>query len=207
MDETVGTIRQTLVETGLDRNTILMFTSDHSCHFKTRNAEYKRSPHDSSIHIPLVIEGPGFNRGLQIPELVSQVDYMPTLLEAAGLPVPPSAQGRSILPLLDRRTEAWRNEVHFQMAEFVTGRGLRTPQYTYAAMAPKQPGWRAAPGADKYVEYILYDNYADPYQHINLAGRATHRTIAEGLRARLLARITESSGATPTIDPAWFPYP
>jgi arylsulfatase A-like enzyme len=207
MDETVGTIRKTLAETGLDRNTILMFTSDHSCHFKTRNAEYKRSPHDSSIHIPLVIEGPGFNRGIRIDELVSQVDYMPTLLQAAGLPVPNTVQGHSMLPLLDRRTEGWRNEIFFQMAEFVTGRGLRTPQYTYAAMAPKQPGWRAVPGADKYVEYILYDNYADPFQHTNLAGHATHRAIAEELRARLLARITESSGATPTIDPAWFPYP
>ena len=66
MDETVGTIRRTLAETGLARNTILMFISDHGCHFKTRNAEYKRSPHESSIHIPLIVEGPGFNRGMQV---------------------------------------------------------------------------------------------------------------------------------------------
>src|SRR5271157_338256 len=95
MDETVGTIRQTLAETGLDRNTILMFTSDHSCHFKTRNNEYKRSPHEGSIHIPLIVEGPGFNRAMQVSELVSQVDYAPTLLDAAGLPVPQAMQGRS----------------------------------------------------------------------------------------------------------------
>ena len=81
MDETVGTIRQTLAETGLDRNTILMFTSDHANHFKTRNTEYKRSPHETSIHIPLIVDGPGFNRGMQIAELVSQVDLMPSLLD------------------------------------------------------------------------------------------------------------------------------
>ncbi len=207
MDEVVGTLRQTLVETGLDRNTIVAFTSDHACHFKTRNAEYKRSPHESSIHIPLVMEGPGFNRGIEISELVSQVDLTPTLLESAGLSPPTTMQGRSFLPLLDRRVEGWRNEVYFEMSEFVTGRGLRTPQYTYAVAAPKRPDWRAAPSAPSYVEYMLYDLHADPYQHVNLAGRATHQKIAEGLRPRLIERIREASGASATIEPCWFPYP
>jgi hypothetical protein len=115
-------------------------------------------------------------------------------------------QGRSFLPLLDRKTEGWRNEAYFEMHEFVTGRGLRTPQYTYAAMAPKQPGWRSAPSAERYVEYALYDNYADPYQHVNLAGHATHREVAAGLRQRLVERIQEASGEQPAIDPCWFPY-
>lgn len=206
MDETVGTIRKTLAETGLDRNTILMFTSDHACHFKTRNPEYKRTPHESSIRIPLVIEGPGFNRGLEIPELVSQVDYAPTLLAAAGIPVPDTMQGRSFLPLLDRRNEDWRNEVYFEMSEYVTGRGLRTPQYTYAAMAPKHPGWKPVPGSDSYSEYMLYDLYADPYQHVNLAGRVPYAKASEQLRDRLLARIREASGAEPKIEPCPFPY-
>ncbi len=207
MDETVGTVRKTLAETGLAKNTILVFLSDHGCHFKTRNSEYKRSPHESSIHVPLIIEGPGFNRGIEIPELVSQVDLTPSLLTAAGVPVPSSMQGRSVLPLLDRKTEGWRNETYFEMAEFVTGRGLRTPQYTYAAMAPKQPGWKAARSAARYVEYMMYDNYADPFQQVNLAGRATHREIAAELRKRLIERIGEASGDEAAIEPAWFPYP
>src|SRR5437016_2463083 len=206
MDDAIGSIRKTLTETGLDRNTILVFTSDHACHFKTRNAEYKRSPHESSIHIPLVIEGPGFNRGMQIQELVSQVDFTPTMLEAAGLKVPAGAQGHSVLPLLDRRTEGWRNEVYFEMSEFITGRGLRTPQYTYAAAAPKVPGWRAVPAADRYVEYMLYDLFADPHQHVNLAGRVPYQSVMDNLRRRLLARIQEAGGVSPTIQPSWFPY-
>jgi len=207
MDETVGTIRKTLLETGLDKNTILMFFSDHACHFKTRNAEYKRSPHESSIHIPLVMEGPGFNRGMQVNELVSQIDFAPTLLQAAGLPIPASMQGPSFLPLLDRRTEGWRNEVYFEMSEYCTGRGLRTPQYTYAAMAPKQPGWRAVPSAERYVEYMMYDNYADPHQHVNLAGRATHAAQAAEFRKRLLEYTRQDGPTAPSIEPAWFPYP
>jgi len=207
MDETVGTIRRTLEETALAQNTILAFVSDHACHFKTRNAEYKRTPHESSIHVPLIVEGPGFNRGMQVSQLVSQVDLMPTLLEAAGVPVPSSVQGRSFLPLLDRRVEGWRDEVYFEMTEFTTGRGLRTPQYTYAVAAPKVPGWKAAPSAGKYVKYMLYDNYADPYQQVNLAGRTPYQSVAADLRKRLLARMKEAGDGPATIEPSWFPYP
>jgi len=206
MDEIMGTLRQTLVETGLEKNTIVMFTSDHGNHFRTRNAEYKRSPHESSIHIPLIIEGPGFNRGIEIPELVSHVDFAPTLLAAAGLPIPATMQGHSFLPLLDRKTEGWRNEVFFEMSEFITGRGLRTPQYTYAAAAPKTPAWRAVQSVEKYVEYMFYDNYADPAQMLNLAGRVPYQKIATELRQRLRARMQESSGENAAIEPAWFPY-
>jgi len=207
MDETVGTIRSALQQNGLDGNTILAFVSDHSCHFKTRNTEYKRSPHESSIHIPLVIEGPGFNRSLQIPELVSQVDLAPTLLEAAGLRPPQSMQGRSFLPLLDGRRERWRNEVYFEMSEFVTGRGLRTPQWTYAVAAPKRPDWKPAPSSDEFFEYMMYDLAADPFQHVNMSGRAEAVKVAEELRGRLLQRIAEASGAQPRIQPTLFPYP
>jgi arylsulfatase A-like enzyme len=206
MDDTVGEIRKALRENGLDRNTIVVFTSDHACHFKTRNAEYKRSPHESSIHIPLVIEGPGFNRAMTISELVSQVDLMPTLLAAAGLPAPATVQGKSILPLLDRHAEGWRNEVYFEMSEYMTGRGLRTPQYTFAAAAPKHAGWRAVPSADAYFEYMFYDNYADPFQHVNLAGRAPYAAVSEKLRARLASRVEEASGAKVKIEPPLFPY-
>jgi arylsulfatase A-like enzyme len=206
MDETVGAIRKTLAETGLDRNTIVMFISDHGCHFKTRNPEYKRTPHESSIHVPLIMEGPGFNRGVTIPELVSHVDLAPSLLAAAGLPAPASMQGHSFLPLLDRKTEGWRNEAYFEMSEFVTGRGLRTPQFTYAAAAPRLPGWKPVPKADRYVEWMMYDLYADPHQHVNLAGRATYAKQAQQLRSRLAERIYEAGNVRAPIDPCHFPY-
>ncbi|MGA2147323.1 MAG: sulfatase-like hydrolase/transferase [Bryobacteraceae bacterium] len=205
MDETVGTIRRILASKGLDRNTILIFTSDHGCHFKTRNTEYKRSPHESSIHVPLIVEGPGFDRGAEIGELVGQVDYAPTLLAAAGAAVPSRMEGHSFLPLLDRQTENWRNEVYFQMAEFVTGRGLRTPQYTYAAMAPKTASWRQVRGAEEYVEWIAYDNFADPYQHVNLAGRAPYKAQLDHLRERLVSRMKET-GERAEVTGCWFPY-
>ncbi|MFL6463260.1 MAG: sulfatase-like hydrolase/transferase [Bryobacteraceae bacterium] len=206
IDDAVGTLVATLKEQGILDNTIVVFTSDHGCHFKTRNTEYKRSPHESSIHIPLIMAGPGFNRALEISELVSQIDLTPTLLESAGVPIPSSMQGRSALPLLDRRVSEWRNEVYIGMREFMTARVLRTPQWTYAVAAPKGPGWKAVARSERYVEYMLYDLYADPFQHTNLAGTAETREVAETLRGRLLQRITEAGDARPEIEPSWFPY-
>jgi arylsulfatase A-like enzyme len=205
MDETVGTIRQTLAETGLDKNTIVVFVSDHGCHFKTRNSEYKRSPHESSIHIPLIIEGPGFNRSVEVDKLVSQVDLAPTLLDAAGVKVPSSMQGRSMCPLLANNAPSWRDDVYFEMAEFVTGRGLRTRQHTYAVATPKADVWKPVAGADEYQEYIAYDLFADPFQHVNLAGRVPYRATLEKLRQQLAARM-EQNGEHAAITNCRFPY-
>jgi arylsulfatase A-like enzyme len=143
---------------------------------------------------------------MSISELVSQVDLMPTLLAAAGIQAPASVQGRSILPLLDRHVDGWRDEVYFEMSEYMTGRGLRTPQYSLAAAAPKGVGWKAVPSADTYFEYMLYDNYADPFQHVNMAGRVPYAAVSEKLRARLASRIAEASGAHAKIEPPLFPY-
>ncbi|MGI8687934.1 MAG: sulfatase-like hydrolase/transferase, partial [Thermomicrobiales bacterium] len=52
LDEALGRMLDALESLGLDDRTVVLFTSDHGCHFKTRNAEYKRSCHDSSIRIP-----------------------------------------------------------------------------------------------------------------------------------------------------------
>lgn len=206
IDDEVGKLLATLKEEGLDRETIVAFVSDHGCHFKTRNTEYKRSPHESSIHVPLILQGPLFDRSLEIRELVSQVDITPTLLAAAGVTAPASMQGRSFLPLLDRKTEGWRDEVYTEMSEFVSGRVLRTPDYTYAVAAPRMEHWKAVRASDRYSEYIVYDLLADPHQQVNLAGRAEIREIAAQLRERLRSRVAESGGPPAAIDPAWFPY-
>ena len=84
IDESLGRIFKTLKEQGLDDNTIVLFTSDHGCHFRTRNQEYKRSPHESSVHVPLMVQGPGFNNSQVIPQMVSMVDVTPSLLNFLG---------------------------------------------------------------------------------------------------------------------------
>ena len=104
LDEALGRLLDALRSLSLLENTVVLFTSDHGCHFKTRNSEYKRSCHESSIRVPTALCGPGFDGGGQINALVSLIDLQPTLLDAAGLPIPPGMEGRSILPLLRGRS-------------------------------------------------------------------------------------------------------
>lgn len=219
VDESMGRIFKTLKEQNLEDNTIVIFTSDHGCHFRTRNDEYKRSPHDSSIHVPLMIQGPGFNNSRKIEELVSMVDVMPSILDALGLPIPSTVQGRSFIPLIHdaKARESWRNEVFVQISESETARALRTPEWTCVALAPD-----ANPIRDSYSmhyqDYQLYNNRADPAQLVNMAGRIdppslvhyvgdrSMREVTAQLRERLVERMVEAGEKRPKID-LWPYYP
>lgn len=219
IDESMGRIFQTLREQNLEDNTIVIFLSDHGCHFRTRNTEYKRSPHDSSTHVPLLIQGPGFNSGRKVSELVGLVDVAPTIIDILGLPIPTVMQGRSFLPLLnDSETRAaWRNEIFIQTSESEIARALRTPEWTYVALAPDADS-RSSGESMNYRDYQLYNNTTDPAQIVNLAGRAdpprllhygggrSMRQITDDLRERLLARMEEAGEPRPDIA-RWNFYP
>ncbi|MBE2240791.1 MAG: arylsulfatase, partial [Caldilineaceae bacterium] len=163
--------------------------------------EYKRSCHESSIRVPTALCGPGFDGGGQLAELVSLIDLPPTLLDAAGLPIPAAMEGRSILPLVRRKTADWPEEVFVQISESQVGRAIRTRRWKYCVNAPDGVGWRDA-GSDHYVEEALYDLHADPYELQNLAGIEDLRGVADDLRDRLIARMVQAGEAAPVIDPA-----
>jgi len=201
LDEALGRLFDALRSLDLLDDTVVLFTSDHGCHFKTRNNEYKRSCHESSIRVPTALCGPGFAGGGQISELVSLIDLPPTLLDAAGLPIPDAMEGRSILPLVRRQAAAWPEEVFVQISESQVARAIRTARWKYCVNAPDGVGWRDA-GSDHYVEEALYDLHADPYELQNLAGIEDLRGVADDLRDRLIARMVEAGEAAPVIDPA-----
>ena len=113
--------------------------------------------------------------------------------------VPDSMQGRSFLQLADGRVTSWRNEVFIQISESMTGRALRTPQWTYVVA---QADGKSQAKASTYVEHQLYDLFSDPYQLVNLAGRRETRQIAAQLRARLLTRMKEAGEEPAEILPA-----
>ena len=185
IDKSVGRIMDILRAESLAENTIFIFTSDHGCHFMTRNEEYKRSPHNSSIRVPLIAQGPGFNTALNLPEIIGNINLMPTLLDAAGVAVPPSVKGRSIMPLL-RDAEArrtWPNRELIQISESMCARALRNRDWTYCAIDAQ--GRRSVEFAETYIEYQMYSQASDPFEQVNLAGRKEFRTQAEGLRAEL----------------------
>jgi arylsulfatase A-like enzyme len=192
IDTSVGRVRKVLVEEGLAENTIFVFLSDHGCHFMTRNQEYKRSTHNSSLRVPLLIDGPGFEHGRQISELVGMVDIAPTIMEAAGVTVPAGVKGHSFLPLLAsaEARQSWPNQQFIQISESMTGRAIRTKQWTYCVADPT--GTTSDATSTNYHEYQMYDQGGDPCELVNLAGRKEYKEIAATLREQLKKLMVEA---------------
>ena len=201
LDEAFGRLLDALKSLALLDDTVILFTSDHGCHFKTRNDEYKRSCHESSVRVPALLSGPGFNGGGRIDALVSLVDLPPTLLDAAGIPVPPEMQGRSVLPLVHGNVQDWPEEVFVQISESQVGRAVRTSRWKYSVTAPGKHGGEDA-GSETYTEAFLYDLQADPYELVNLVGLESHQKVAEVMRERLLRRMVAAGELEPEITPA-----
>ncbi len=184
---------------GLMDDTAIIFTSDHGCHFKTRNAEYKRSCHESSVHVPAVAVGPGFAGGGRLPQLVSTVDFTASLLDSAGIPVPAHMRGRSVLPLLRGGQVDWQDEVFIQISESQVGRAVRTKRWKYSVNAEGKDPWND-PGSDRYREECLYDLQSDPYELVNLIGMESHREVAAVMRERLIRRMQAAGEQPPVIE-------
>jgi arylsulfatase A-like enzyme len=201
LDEALGRVLDALKSLDLSDDTIVLFTSDHGNHFKTRNSEYKRSCHEASIRVPTAICGPGFEGGGRRRELVSLIDLPPTLLDAADVLVPDEMQGDSLMPLLNREISWWRDDIFVQISESHIGRAIRTERWKYAVRAPQETE-DGKGGASLYVEDCLYDLQADPYELNNLLGKESHAPVTQVLRERLLRRMAEAGESAPQIEVA-----
>lgn len=209
VDDSVGVLLRTLAEEHLSDNTIVLMLSDHGNHFFTRTyGGLKCTAHESSVHIPLLIQGPGFDHSRMIPEVVSMVDIAPPLLDATGVKIPDSMQGRSFLPLINSQEgkHPWRDEAFIQFSESAIGRALRTSEWTYCAIDPNRPG-HYGPNSGTYQEYQLYNMASDPHQLLNFVLRRetgdwrefSRRSTVDYLRERLRSRILEAGEANPVI--------
>ena len=196
LDKNLGRIRAKLKEKGLDKNTIVLFTSDHGCHFRTRNQEYKRSCHESSIRIPFVAYGPGFEGGGTKDELVSLIDLPATIVGAGGGDIN-GLDGENLLELGKRKSE-WRDSVFVQISEHECGRAIRTKKWKYGVVSPELEGWEQGE-APRYVETYLYDLEKDPHELNNLVTKPELAPWRELLKAELLMHIREVEGTKPEI--------
>lgn len=204
LDEALGRIQDALKSLNFTENTILLFTSDHGNQFKTRNDEYKRCCHESCIRVPMAFQGPGFDGGGRVEQLVSTVDIAPTLLDACGITIPENMQGRSILSLLRgdiRESNEWPAEVFIQISESQVGRAVRTKRWKYGVDASDKDGWTDS-RSEHYVEQFLYDLQSDPYELTNLMGMESHREVASVMRQRLLKCMKQVGEKPPSIEPA-----
>ena len=176
VDMNFGKLIQTLKDEGLYDNTVIIYTSDHGCHFRTRNFEYKRSCHEASIRVPLVICGGGFTGGGRIKDLVSLIDLPTTLLDIAGAEIPEHFMGKSLTDLKGHES------VFMQISESQIGRAVRTDKWKYSVSAKNAD----CAFADKYIEDCLYDLEADPYEKNNLISYPKYSEERKMLRGILI---------------------
>ncbi len=201
LDRNVGRIRAALEKRGQWENTLVIYTSDHGCHFCTRNAEYKRSCHDSSIHIPLIIRGPGFRGGRTVHELISLLDLTPTVLRGGGVKPPDAMVGKPLQDLVSGRATTWRDAVFAQISEDHIGRMIRTDRWTYSIWVPSEKRWSGVSesGSDVYVDHKLYDLEADPSQKHNLISDPRYESVRRSLRRRMKVVMKKAGESVPKI--------
>ena len=192
LDEALGRLVDALRSWGVLDNTVIVFMSDHGCHFKTRNHEYKRTGHESSIRVPMFLHGGPFTGGGRLSQLVSLVDIAPTLLDVAGAPVPEAMEGRSLLPLVQRDAEAvanWPDDAYVQVSEMCWGRAVRAKKWKYIVRTDEAEDFATDNNGvfGTYREAELYDLENDPYELTNLVRWDSHTPVREAMRGRLRA--------------------
>lgn len=159
VDAQIGRLMAAVERMGLAESTLIVLWGDHGYHLGEHGLWRKNSLFEESTRAPLIVAGPGVERGGVCRGLVEFVDIFPTVCEAAGLPVPDGLDGVSLVPLLKEPAAAWDRPAWSQV-EFrdAPGRSVRTNRWRYTE-------WGVA--GSRGVE--LYDEINDPSEMRNLA--------------------------------------
>ena len=186
IDDLVAGVVGTLDELGVLENTYVLFSADHGYHLANwRLPQEKMWPFETDVRIPFYIRGPGVAAGTVVDAMALNLDIAPTLLAAAGLDIPASYDGRSMLPLLggeeeDRKAaaEAWRTRTVISFAEgawqywygvSAIGAGHMGSHPTVKEAQEISPAPRTAPDGTRYN----FDNPQNQWRMLRVAN-ATH---------------------------------
>ena len=181
VDDGVGKVLAALESNGIDGETLVIFTSDqgssygHHGLWGNTSWSFPFAAYNINMQIPMIFRQPGeIPGGAESDIMLSQVDFLPTLLEFIGVPETsvPDSPGRSFAPVLRGATIEWENAVFF---EFVTTRAIETPRWKYV---------RRFPPTDPRE---LYDRQADPGENVNLIDDAAYADIVAKLDEKLMA--------------------
>lgn len=202
-DRCAGIVLDALKETGLERETLIIFTTDHGIAFP----RMKCSLYDTGIGVSLIVKAPGLERrnGTAVDALVSQLDLYPTICELLGLEKPDWLQGHSLLPLLRGETERVRDEIFSEVtfhAAYEPMRCIRTSRYKYIKLFDDHDGHVPANIDDGFGKTflldsgllqesrereLLFDLHLDPVERVNKIGHPAYEAIYEQLSHRLAA--------------------
>jgi arylsulfatase A-like enzyme len=115
VDDGVGKVLDYLDQTGLAKSTVVIYSADNGWYLGDLGLYDKRFMYEPGLRVPLLARGPGIRAGLVPAQFVVNIDLASTFLDLAGLPIPASMQGRSLVPLLRGTAPAdWRTSVYYR---------------------------------------------------------------------------------------------
>jgi arylsulfatase A-like enzyme len=187
MDWCMGRILDALAEEGLEKDTLVVFTSDHGDMQGGHGMVDKSLPgyYDEILRVPLIMRYPSaIKPGRIVHTHANSVDIMPTLLDFAGAPIPKGVQGISLRALAEgsQSDDDRPGFCERGLAQPSASRMIRTRRWKYALFGKERAE--------------LFDLKADPYEMQNLAEAPAHKAVRSALHRQLLKHMEE------TNDPA-----
>ncbi len=197
VDESVGKVLEYLKETGLDKNTIVVYSSDQGFYLGEHGWFDKRWIFEESLRTPLLIRWPGIaKRGIVSKEIVSNLDFAETFLEAAGVAAPKEMQGRSLVPILKGKHPVdWRKSFYYHYYEHPA---VHSVARHYGVVTERYKLVRFYEPEFNYWE--LFDLKKDPRELQSVYGRPEYATVQRELEIEL-GRL-RGELAVPDPDPA-----
>jgi arylsulfatase A-like enzyme len=182
VDESVGRVLKALDDEGLADNTIVVYSSDQGFFLGEHGWFDKRWIFEESLRTPLLVRWPGVAKAGSVNrDLVSNLDFAETFLEAAGLPVPGEMQGRSLVPVLKGQTPAdWRKSFYYHYYEYP---GPHQVARHYGVITERYKLVRFYEPEFNYTE--LFDLQKDPREMLSLYGKADHAAVQKELEGEL----------------------
>jgi arylsulfatase A-like enzyme len=181
VDESVDRLQKELFKLGLDKNTIVIYSSDQGFYIGDHGWYDKRWMYEESLKMPFIVKWPGVvEPGSRNTDLVQNLDYAQTFLEIAGAPQPKDMQGLSLVPLLKGDTEKdWRKEIYYHYYEYPSVHmiprhyGIRTKRYKLMHFYQFGKEWE------------MYDLKSDPDELTNIYGNNETIKVQNNLKNRL----------------------
>lgn len=180
VDRNLGRIMEYLEQNGLAENTMIIYTSDQGFYLGEHGWFDKRFMYEESFRTPLIIKYPGvIEPGSRNRELVQNIDFAPTMLEAARTEIPDDIQGRSLVPLFENNREEWRDGLYYHYYEYpgihMVKRhyGIRTDRYKLIHFYYDVDEWE------------LYDLQEDPMELNNLYDNPEYAEVQQRLHNEL----------------------
>ena len=184
VDAQLGIVLETLRDTGLEGETLVVLWSDHGWKLGDYGAWSKHTNVELDTRVPLMLAVPGrSDRGMRTPALAELIDLYPTIAELCGLRTPPEVEGVSLTPLLDD-PEATVREAAFSfyprtaqidgMKTSMMGDSMRTDRW-------RLTHWRRRNDPFATIAIELYDHHADPLEQNNLADDPAYAAIIDDL--------------------------